>query len=82
MYFAYSVPYTYSDLMNDLNIIESCALRSKHITRKVLCKTLSGEDCEKLIITSKDNQSNFYKRKGVVITARVHPGETVSSWMM
>jgi hypothetical protein len=56
VYFAYSVPYTYSDLMNDLNIIESCELRSKHITRKVLCKTLSGEDCEKLIITSKDNQ--------------------------
>jgi cytosolic carboxypeptidase protein 2/3 len=47
-----------------------------------LCKTLSGEDCELLTISSKDKLDNYNNRKAVVFTARVHPGETVSSWMM
>ena len=82
VYFAYSVPYTYSDLRNDLQEIESNEARRINLSRKVLCKTLAGEDCEILTITSRDNNETLMSRKGVVITARVHPGETVSSWMM
>ena len=82
VYFAYSIPYTYSDLRNDLAYIETDPGRSQHVQKKTLCKTLSGENCEILTVTSRENLENFQQRKGVVITARVHPGETVGSWMM
>lgn len=82
VYFAYSTPYTYSDLRNDLAAIETDPNRSKLVKKKTLCRTLSGEPCEVLTITSADNLENFPQRKGIVITSRVHPGETVGSWMM
>jgi cytosolic carboxypeptidase protein 2/3 len=82
VYFAYSVPYSYSDLRNDLYDIESNEARAVNVSRKVMCKTLAGEDCEVLTITSRDNSEDTSRRRGVVLTARVHPGETVGSWMM
>lgn len=82
VFFAYSVPYSYTDLRNDLYEIESNEARSQNVSRKILCKTLAGEDCEVLTITSRDSLEETSRRKGVVLTARVHPGETVGSWMM
>ncbi len=43
---------------------------------------MAGNKCDMLTITSKQNMENMSKRKGVVITSRVHPGESVGSWMM
>lgn len=82
MYFAYSYPYTYTDCVEDLNKIMADPLKSQFVSRKVLCETLAGNKCEFLTITSKQNPENMAKRKGVVITGRVHPGESVGSWMM
>jgi len=82
VYFAYSVPYSYTDLRNDLTALELDEKRNINFQRKVLCKTLANEDCEVITITSRDHLENFASRKGVVITSRVHPGETVGSWMM
>jgi len=82
VFFAYSVPYSYSDLRNDLYEIESNEARAATFSRKILCKSLAGEDCEVITITSWDNLEETNRRKGVVLTARVHPGETVGSWMM
>ena len=82
VYFAYSVPYSYSDLRRDINEIENDEQRSFFMQRKTFCKDLSGEDCEILTISSRDKLDNYYQRKGIVLTARVHPGETVGSWMM
>ncbi len=69
-------------MRKDLHEIENDEKRGVNVSRKVLCKTLAGEDCEVLTITSRDNLETFNKRRGVVLSARVHPGETVGSWMM
>jgi murein tripeptide amidase MpaA len=69
-------------LRSDLHQIECDEKRGTYFARKILCKTLGGEDCEIVTITSKDNLEDFNRRKAIVLTARVHPGETVGSWMM
>ena len=47
-----------------------------------MCDTLAANKCDILTITSKQNLENMNKRKGVFLSARVHPGESVGSWMM
>jgi hypothetical protein len=82
VYFAYSCPYTYSDLIEVLTKIECDEKKSEFCLRKTLCRTLAGNRCEYLTITAKDPEANLSHRKTVVLSARVHPGETVGSWMM
>ncbi|CAG9333093.1 unnamed protein product [Blepharisma stoltei] len=82
VYFAYSYPYTYTDLMHDLQILENNAQIQEIMARRLLCYTISGNRCEYLTITAQGTPEQTKKRKGVVISARAHPGESVGSWMM
>lgn len=82
VYFAYCYPYTFTDLTEDLNKLMADPVKAQFTTRKTLCQTLAGNPLEILTITSKQNSENMARRKGVVLTARVHPGESVGSWMM
>lgn len=114
VFFAYSIPYTYSDLCKDLAFYNSTS--SDILRINTLCQSLAGTDCPILTITDSISsyikyndevsdwntstggrrlkrlkklrqadcgQENQHKnKKAIVLTSRVHSGETVSSYMM
>jgi hypothetical protein len=82
LYVAHCHPYTYSDLCKHLNKIMSDSKKRNKIRRKTLCLTIAGNPCDVLTITNFTTDENMKNRKGVVVFARVHPGESNSSWMM
>jgi hypothetical protein len=80
---AYCYPYTYTDLQRYLKDLEDDPQRRLRFRRRQLCQTLAGNSCDVITITSfDDNPEALRGRRGVVLSSRVHPGESNSSWMM
>ena len=83
VYFAHCYPYTYTDLQMYLRSIEINEKYTAIVHRRVLCTTLAGNRCDLLTITSRSKDKNqAARRPAIVLTARVHPGESNSSYAM
>ncbi|XP_042648616.1 cytosolic carboxypeptidase 3 isoform X2 [Tyto alba] len=81
-YFAHCYPYTYSNLQEYLVAISKDPVKSKFCKRHILCHSLAGNTVYVLTITNPTKSGRGTKKAAVILTARVHPGETNSSWIM
>ncbi|XP_036391733.1 cytosolic carboxypeptidase 4-like isoform X2 [Megalops cyprinoides] len=88
-YLAYHYPYTYSTLQTHLQVLEGGVDSRKVFFRKQdLCDSLAGNPCPLVTITgcppsrSWKHLHELRKRPCVVLTGRVHPGESNASWVM
>ncbi|XP_065366321.1 cytosolic carboxypeptidase Nna1 isoform X2 [Calliphora vicina] len=83
VFFAHSYPYTYSDLQDYLMEIQKNPIKSKFCKLRLLCRTLAGNNVYYLTVTTPvANEEIMKRKKSIVVSARVHPSETPSSWMM
>lgn len=82
--FAYSVPYTFTDLQTLLAELRTLPESKSILKEEVLCRTLSGIDVPLLTIGSGDEGQKLSasKKPVVMVTARIHPGETCGSFIM
>lgn len=86
-FLAYCYPYTYSDLQRHLDghMRQQAhkALAERCLRRTLLCKTLAGNLCDLLVITSPCRRlERLQQRPAVILTGRVHPGESNASYVM
>ncbi|KAK2948338.1 putative Cytosolic carboxypeptidase Nna1 [Blattamonas nauphoetae] len=81
--FAYCFPYSYSDLQMYLEALDKDSYRKQFIRRRVMCQTLAGNNFDLLTITKfAGTAEEIRRRKAIVFTSRVHPGETPASFIM
>jgi hypothetical protein len=72
VHFAYCVPYAYSQLLKTLPALP-------HAKPLPALKSLSGLDVPVLEVT--DEEVSEYNKKVVLVTGRIHPGESNSSFV-
>ncbi|GAX77932.1 hypothetical protein CEUSTIGMA_g5374.t1 [Chlamydomonas eustigma] len=83
VHIAHCYPFTYSDLQRYLGALDTDSDHKARLRRECLCTSLAGNTCDLLTITSpSSSQEALKRRRGVIISSRVHPGESNASWMM
>ncbi|GMH79310.1 hypothetical protein TrLO_g8391, partial [Triparma laevis f. longispina] len=83
-FFAMCYPYTYTDLRKYLYNLQINDETNRNFRRERFCETLAGNEVDLVTVTEfgERGDKRLEKRLGVVITARVHPGESNASWIM
>ncbi|KAI5708659.1 hypothetical protein M8J76_000480 [Diaphorina citri] len=83
-YLAYHYPYTYSYLMTNIwKLSRSYNPRTVHFRAEPLCDTLNHNQVPVITVTASDNINNRIEdRELIVLTSRVHPGESNASWLL
>nr|XP_030720271.1 cytosolic carboxypeptidase 2 isoform X3 [Globicephala melas] len=82
-FFAHFYPYTYSDLQCFLLSVANSPVQSQFCKLRTLCRSLAGNIVYLLTITNPARTpQEAAAKKAVVLTARVHPGESNGSWIM
>ena len=83
VYFAHCYPYTYTDLQKDIMTILNRTSTEGFVRTRDMCLTLASNTCTLLTITSiATDPEEIEKRPAVVLSARVHPGESNASYML
>ncbi|KAJ3211694.1 Cytosolic carboxypeptidase 2 [Entophlyctis luteolus] len=83
VYLAHCYPFSYTDLQNDIYELKSDPLRCHIFRHTILATSVAGNNIDMLTITAPSTSPmELGQRKGIIVSARVHPGETNSSWMM
>nr|XP_045017462.1 cytosolic carboxypeptidase 2 isoform X2 [Jaculus jaculus] len=82
-FFAHFYPYTYTDLQCYLFSVANNPIQSKFCKLRALCRSLAGNTVYLLTITNPSRTpQEAAAKKAVVLSARVHPGESNGSWTM
>ena len=78
--FSYCYPYTYSNLSNFLS---SISINTNYLRFEEIGKTNLKNPLQMLLITNfKDTFENLSKKQCILLTSRVHPGESNSSYII
>ena len=83
-FLAHCYPYTYTDLQLYLQKLEDDNSKKGFFRRSLLCTTLAQNRVDVLTITDQitSYDSSTSSKPTLLLTARVHPGETQASWSM
>ncbi|XP_054442939.1 cytosolic carboxypeptidase 2 [Pteronotus mesoamericanus] len=82
-FFAHFYPYTYTDLQYYLLSVANNPIQSQFCKLRTLCRSLAGNTVYLLTITNPSRTpQEASAKKAVVLSARVHPGESNGSWIM
>ncbi|XP_078024416.1 cytosolic carboxypeptidase 4 [Epinephelus lanceolatus] len=88
-YLAYHYPYTYSALKAHLKVLKKSVDPTKvFFQQQILCGSLAGNSCPLVTITACPASRGWRdihqlrNRPCIVLTGRVHPGESNASWVM